>query len=532
MGGDGKDEAMSANVIDSMVIAIGLEPSEIKAGIQQIEAHLQAALGIVTQFADGVDEGFREGAVAAGEVATAAKDAGDALQEAGDKGEKGLKKVAAEAQTATKHVNKLEAQARELGKSLGQKVKGFLTGVAAPVAGMIAAGAVVKGYFSDLATLDKLSRKTSLSMEERTAKQKLLAKYSKEDLERYRESNKALESLHNTLSRAFAPVMAAIVPALSWLARGLEKIVKYIAQHKSFFIPLIAGIAAIITAALLPALASGAAAALAMFAPFLPFMAIVAGLALLIDDLWVYMNGGKSALADFWAIFGTGEEISEALASAWEDLKVIGTALWEGIKAAAGTFFSYFSGAVEPLVNIFKNVLRTIKAIFTGNFDEAIEHFKNLLGSLGEFIVAMFTGWFNLVYDVVTNIFSAIGEYFSGIFDSILGSITGAIKGILSNIPDMLLPDSLVQWANSVDTTVKDSAANLPGVSDDAGAVAAADGVSPAATNGPVDNHSETTVDVGGITVNTQSTDASGVGNEVGNAVRKLANTGNNSNGY
>lgn len=410
---------MSADVVDSLIISMGLDPAEVRTGIQQVQAYLNGALGIVEQFAAGVDEGFRDGAAGAEELASAAQDAGSALQEAGSKGEEGLDKVSGKAQTAAKEVRNLQTEAKKLGQSLGGKLKGFLSGIAAPVAGMLAAGVVVKGYFSDLATLDTLSRKTSLSMEERASKQKLLAKYSKEDLERYRESNKALDSLGNTLSRAFAPVMAAVVPALTWLARGLEKVINFIQRHKSFIIPLIAGIAAILTVALLPALKAAAIAAWAFLAPFLPFIAIAALLALLINSLWVYINGGKSALSYFFAIFGTGEEISAALAETWEDLKAVGTALWKGLKAAAQMFFSYFGGAIQPLVNIFKNALRTIKALFQGNFSEAWEHFKNMWASVGEYLSALFTDALNMVRDIFTSAGTAIYNAFTSALSSL-----------------------------------------------------------------------------------------------------------------
>lgn len=547
---------MSAQVIDSLVISMGLDPAEVRTGIQQIEAHLSAALGIVSQFAAGVDEGFREGAAGAEGLASAAQEAGNALQEAGDKGGEGLDNVSGKAKKAAAEVRTLQTEAKKLGKSLGGKLKGFLTGIAAPVAGMLAAGAVVKGYFSDLGKLDELSRKTSLSMKERASKQKLLAKYSKEDLERYRESNKALDVLGDTLSRAFTPVMAAIVPALTWLARGLENVIKFVQRHKSFVIPMIAGIATILMVALLPALKAAAIAAWAFLAPFLPFIVIATLLALLINSLWVYINGGKSALADFFAIFGTGEEISAALAETWEDLKGIGTALWKGLKAAAQLFFSYFGGAVQPLVNIFKNALKTIKSLFQGNFIEAWEHFKNLWGSVGEYLNAVFTGALNLVkdafsaggkaaYDAFTSALSTLKEFIIGLLPDWLKDLLGvdggrgaavvvseAVAGLSETFTDLLpSTDDIKKGLSEAGNTLKDFGGGiLDGVGGffGFGSGDSSPSVSPAmATAGNVDNSSETTVNVGGVVVNATSSDPAGIARETGNELRRMTATGN-----
>ena len=58
--------------------------------------------------------------------------------------------------------------------------------------------------------------------------------------------------------------------------------------------------------------------------PLTWIIALLAGLALVIDDLLVYMEGGESQLKDFWALFGTGAELSEKLGKAWDWLKTTG----------------------------------------------------------------------------------------------------------------------------------------------------------------------------------------------------------------
>lgn len=571
---------MSANVIDSLVVSLGLDPAELVKGIQKVETFLNDAQGVVSEFAEGVDQGFMEGAAGAEELASAAKEAGKALEEAGDNGGKGLDKVADKAQKASKEVRSLQNEAKKLGKSLGRNIKGFLTGLAAPMAGMLAAGVIVKGYFSDLGKLDELSRKTSLSMKERASKQKLLAKYSKEDLERYRESNKALESLGDTLSRAFAPVMSAIVPALTWFARGLEKMIKFVERHGSFVIPLIAGIATVIMIALIPAIKRlefvAVKAAWAAMKPLLPWIVLVAALALVFNSLWVFMNGGDSIIERLMRKFGASEETIEKVRGKvkelYESVKqfapqigmvigilLAGKVLMGPLAAGIGLVVKAFGVAstvirgvatairimsmaamANPVVLVIMAIIAAIALciIYWDEIKEAgakawdfikekWDQAKELFDSIGQDIVAAFTEAFELVYDVVMSIFADIGEFFTDIFNSIMGTVVGAVKGIISKIPDFLLPDSLLEWANNVDETVKQTAANMQNITAGDGAITAADGISPALAAGPVDNSTKTTMN-GGIQVYSQATDANGIAKDIGGAVeRRMTATGN-----
>lgn len=546
MGGD-------QGAVDALFITLGLDPSQMQRGIQQVEAYLNAALGVARQFADGMQAGMEDGASGLQEVAGEAQAAGDALREAGAEGGAGMDDVAAKSHDAARAVRTVESEAHKLGKTLGGKLKRIMTGFVGPLVGMFAVGSLFRGYASGIAELDALTKKASLSMEERAKKQKLLALYSAKDLEQYRQSKKALEELKKKFEDGTRAIVRSVIPAFTWLLGKLGDLVDFVARHQSFFLAFFVAFAAVLSRQVIPAIYKMAAAWMAnpMFWIIAAAIGIALALAAVIDDLWVYINGGKSQLSEFWAIFGTGEEIAGALSETWEDLKAIGTAMWEGLKTAASTFFGYFSGAIQPLVDTFRNALKTIKAIFTGDFDAAWEHFQNLWGSVGEFIMAIFSGAFGLVMDIVsavgpqilsilmgvfdtlyttvTGIFTGIGDFFTGIFNSILSNVVGFIKGIISKIPDFLLPEALAEWVKTVDDTVKDVAANMQ-VTTDSASGSSAESVSPAA-GGPVDNSSETTIN-GGITVQTQATDANGIANDIGGAMeRRLANTANNGGG-
>lgn len=546
-----------ANIIDSLLITMGLDGSGVSKGMSDVEKRLESGVKNITgsilaplagAFAFGaLLKSFVSTADGLGKLSQELRSNTQDVQAWGD----AVESKGGDVNALNSTLSGLEQKLKEAKRGIGNADFRALGINARDANGNLKNSTQILAELSRVAdTMDpekfeRLTKKLGIDsgtlqllqagskeVDRLVSKYKDLA-YTQKDAEIAREFNNTMGDLGKTFQSAAAIIMRLVVPALTFIGDKTASLVNFLRRHESFVLIFFIALAAILSRQVIPAIYKMGAAWMAnpMFWIIAAAIAIAIALAAVIEDLWIYMNGGKSALGEFWAIFGTGEEISQALAETWEDLKAIGTALWQGLKAAAQLFFSYFGGAVQPLVNIFKNALKLIKAIFTGNFDEAIEHLMNLLASIGEYIVAMFTGAFNLVYDVVMSIFSAIGEFFTGIFDSILGTITSAIKGIVSKIPDFLLPDSIIKWANSVDETVKETAANMQGVAAGGGATAAGDGVSPAAVGGggSVTNNSEV---INNITVNAKSDDPRGIAQEVGAEQRRMTATANSSGGW
>ena len=248
------------------------------------------------------------------------------------------------------------------------------------------------------------------SVEELVQRQKELGVYSKEDTEIAAKYNDAIADMQQVLTSMSGLVMRMVVPALSAFVNGFTDVVSFLRKHETFMQTFFAIIGAVMTAKAIPALLQfGKAAALAM-RPFLPLIAIVTALALIIDDLIVYMEGGESELAEFWSIFGTGPEIAAALKQAWEDLKQAGKALFQSLITIAKTFFSYFSGAIEPLKNIFKSLFQLIKAIANKDGQGIVDAILGILDNLTAFIGQILLGWLKLFGDIFSAIFTAIGN--------------------------------------------------------------------------------------------------------------------------
>jgi len=514
---------MAANVIDSLVITLGLDAARLEAALQKAADAVERFAALAAQFGQGLNEGMNRGADGAEDLAGKAEDAGDALVDAGKKGGAALDGIVKKSGEAHFGMRRIEAQAKRMGRRLGASIRGFLASVAAPVMGVVAAGSLIKGYFGDLAELDELYKKTSLTMEEQAKKQQLLGRYSEEDLARYRKSQAALESLKSAFIRAFAPVMQVIVPALGWLARWLEKALRFIQQHKAFVIPFVTMLALLIGKLLIPAIRAVGLAAKKAMLPFWPFIAIITLLALLIEDLWVYTQGGESALDDLWSLFGTGEEIAENLAIAWKYLKMIGSALFAGLKTAIKGTIALVRSLVGPFVKIFRSVFGIIRARLTGDLSGVRKHYENLGKDIREFFVKLFTGTGNLIIHTITNYFDAMGVNIKAtILDAIefvkkkIREVWEEVKGYLGKAAEFLGLGS-----GTVDSS---SGGYASGYFSGPNAWMLA--ASPAQA-GTTNNISETTTTVGGIYVTAQSSDAAGIARETAKQVRNTANLSN-----
>lgn len=353
--------------------------------------------------------------------------------------------------------------------------------------------------------------------------------YTQKDADISRQFNVSLGDLNKTFQAFTATGLRLVVPMLTRITNGFAAFVNFIRQHEPFVMGFVTGLAALISRLLLPLIIRMAAAGWAAIAPFIPFIALVGALALLFDDLWVYINGGTSALGDFWSIFGTGEEISQALAATWEELKEVGVAVWTAVKAAAAAWFDYFGPALGSLAEVFKSTLQVIKAIFTGDFEGMIAAVSSLLINFGDFMLNIFNGIFNVILTLLSNVFGGVGQFFSNMLESLLGTFTGFIKRLIAKIPDFLLPDSIVAWAQEADKAVAEIGASMAetmapmAAGQDANALQAI----PPSAIGAIDNSSETTVNVQKIEVVAPGGDPNAIATATGSEVRKLANAGN-----
>ena len=125
-------------------------------------------------------------------------------------------------------------------------------------------------------------------------------------------------------------ILRFAAPTLTQFALALTDVFAYMQKHGDILTAALYAIVAVVTGLLLPTLWSLFAAILAN--PITWVIMLIAAFILVLEDLWVYANGGKSAFEDMWKALGTGDEVLAALQSAWDFLKQAAQIAWEVLK--------------------------------------------------------------------------------------------------------------------------------------------------------------------------------------------------------
>lgn len=276
-----------------------------------------------------------------------------------------------------------------------------------------------------------------VAVEDLVREYKELGLYTKEDAELSAKANHEIQRLGVALKGNAAIIMRAIVPAITMVTKLLISLSKDFRKHKTFYLTALGTIAAFLTAKMIPTLVKVGLLNARIWAPYAVVAGIIAGLALIFDDLWTYMNGGKSALEDYWKTLGTGPELLEKFNKAWQAVKEKGGAVLEGLKNIAKGVFDFFLTHIDSFMLMFDGVWDMLDGLF--NFD-----FKKIGKGLGE----AFTGAMTLIDGVFESIFSgmekmsvwdAVKNGFVAVLDAIKKIAVGFFDGLPKEAQDKLV---------------------------------------------------------------------------------------------
>lgn len=345
------------------------------------------------------------------------------------------------------------------GKAIGQ-LAGIARMVAAPLAGAMSIGSMIKSYFGGVAQVAQMTGAYSPMLDEWRKKRALLNRVTQEDIQLYKKSREALTKFQITMADLSAKVMRQASPAVKFFAEVLTKVSDWVDAHSDDIARFITIIASLIGTALLPALAA-MAVAMAMN-PITWIVAALIGLAAVIDDLIVWLEGGESALGDFWSQFGSREEVLEKIQKAIKWVTETFQGLWESLKSgftAAITWLDEFwtacSGTdrvLDALREAFGSVMQTIEDMGV-IWDYLVELFKDngFLDDLGQafdgalnFIIGLFRGFFagiqaimGLIKGLLTGDWGSFNAAVEKAIDAAKDAFDGlwkAVKAILNQI--------------------------------------------------------------------------------------------------
>ena len=354
-------------------------------------------------------------------------------------------------------VEKKVDEAKEKLKGIGQSVDDFgkkagkvLMGFVAPVLAAVSVGKMIGGYFSDLAAVAESTGAYNKTLEETRLKKAQLQRVTKDDIEFYKKSREALVKFNISLADFSAAVMHSIMPAMEKMLGWLDKLTSWVSRNPDNIIRFLKILGTVVGTVLIPVFARWAAVLLAN--PITWVVGMVLALALAIDDLVVYLKGGRSSLDSLWKAMGfvkgdtaalakmiawlkdTGLSLAKALGvllTAFTAFKVV-TSIINGVKIAWTAFTA--SVWANPLVLALGLVALAAWMLYR-NWDDVCEGAK----ALGEDVADFFVSWgrgiadgFSALSDDIASAWDTVTDFFAGL----IGQGANALSDFVSLCSD------------------------------------------------------------------------------------------------
>ena len=351
-------------------------------------------------------------------------------------------------------VDRTDAKLDELKHKAGDVARSIAMQIAGPLLAAFSVGKMVQGYISDVAEVAEQTGAYNKKLEEERLKKAQLQRVTKEDIELYKRGREAFVKFQIAMSDFSAKLMRTLMPFIKDLLDKLNQFTDWISHNSNNIIRFLTILASTITLALIPAVAKFTAALLKN--PLTWVVMLVVALALAIDDLVVYLKGGRSEFDAFWKWLGFAKGDTETLTKAinWlktsgvELLKTIGkvTAAFVGMRAVWGVISMVrkawnalsLSVLANPVV-LAIGLLVTAAWMLYKNWDDVCEGAK----ALWEDLTSLFMSWCRSMADgiealgeSVTSFFTSWGRGIADGFAALADDISSALSGIWQGIKD------------------------------------------------------------------------------------------------
>ena len=434
-----------ANIIDSLLIAVKMDNTDLDKGLKQAEGKVSSfaariKLGAIAKLGSFASVGFvmsqvKKLTAVADELgkiadrigadvpklqswATASKLAGGSVEAfydtAGRLGSE-LQRIAVTGKSRLLPFFESMGVATLDATGKARDVFDVLTDVAGAVEGMdrqTSAG-ILKRLQLDDGTIGLLQMGKK-GMQDLIRYERELGVFQKEDTVIAANYNDAMDRLTRTMNMSFLPVIRLFAPVLTEAAKAMTSAFAFIQKHSLAFEIALAGIALVIGALVLPSLWSLFVAI--MTNPITWIIAAIVGLILILEDLYVYAKGGKSQFEDLWKTLGTGEEVMAAIQGAWDFLKAAAQIAWEILKYI-----------LKDLGIRVLELLRFIAMLGVG----AMNVFKAIGGFINDYFITPLENAWNTLKKIIDNLPSLDGvkDFLGGRYEQFFTPITPQLAG-------------------------------------------------------------------------------------------------------
>ena len=397
---------------------------------------------------------------------------------------------------------KVDTEFNRLSSRWAGVIQGLVSTVIAPVAGAFAIGKVVNSYMSDISNVAAMTGAYSQKLEEWRIKRAMLQRVTKEDIELYKNGREAIVGFNIAMADLGAKLMRSFMPVMKTLVEGLNTFTAWMNRNQDNIVRFLTVTAGVISTVFLPSLLKMGAALLAN--PLTWIVGALGLLALVIDDLVTYIQGGQTAMSGLWSIFGSGEEILTALTKAFDIFKSVMAVLWKPLAAVASAFAAFKIGSVlvqgvttaitslrmamtalaaNPLIaaltliiSLFTWIIDVLQRVngdwsqVWGVMKQDTLDFLNLFGGLGDKLAAFFADFIaplDALVSIVGNICAAVWQSFKLLWSYLIGSsvevkdaiaaaLWDALGGIGQGVLDLInsIVDSILSLGNKLGTAL------------------------------------------------------------------------------
>ena len=232
-------------------------------------------------------------------------------------------------------------------KSGLNQLAGLAARFAGPIAGAFSINKIVSGYMKDVGEVARMTGRYSQKLEEWRYKRAMLARVTREDIDLYKKCREGVVKFNIAMADLSAKIVREFHPAIKMGVDILNRFSGWVKENEHNITRFFMVAAGVITAVFIPALVKMGLALL--WNPLTGLIIALGALILVLDDLITYARGGRSVFAEFWAKFGTPEEVKQKLIAFLEKckklladylpliVKIVGALL--GLSAVRGVFY-------------------------------------------------------------------------------------------------------------------------------------------------------------------------------------------------
>ena len=329
-------------------------------------------------------------------------------------------------------------------KSGLNQLAGLAAKFAGPIAGAFSINKIVSGYMKDVGEVARMTGRYSQKLEEWRYKRAMLARVTREDIDLYKKCREGVVKFNIAMADLSAKIVREFHPAIKMGVDILNRFSGWVKENEHNITRFFMVAAGVITAVFIPALVKMGLALL--WNPLTGLIIALGILILVLDDLITYARGGRSVFAEFWAKFGTPEEVKQKLIAFLEKckklladylpliVKIVGALL--GLSAARGVFYLIEKalGGVGKAMGVVGKVLGRVLGVVGNVLGKALGVVGKALGVIGKAL------WILLRHPAL--LFLMAAAYF------IYQRWGGMVEGMKA-----LIADLISAWEKAVDWT-------------------------------------------------------------------------------